>query len=86
MPTTSLKVRSPKGASKNPKPLTSSLQQGKKILVALKPEEVVLARSLARLIAQPGHTLNAQDVMRIALANLGITHQQSLSEETEGHL
>ena len=57
---------------------------GVKITLALAPEEVALARSLARIISLPGRALNVQDVFRIALANLGNLHEQGLAVGT-GH-
>lgn len=57
---------------------TTLLPEGDKYTVALKPEEIALSRSLARVIAQPGQVLTIQDVLRIGLANLGIARKKDL--------
>jgi len=72
MATTKLQAGGRRAASKKSKTQASFFQDGKKFTVALSQEEIILANTLARKVAQPGQTLNVQDVLRIALANLGI--------------
>lgn len=73
--------RRPKtGARQRIRPL---LMDGDKLTVALTGEELMLARSLARVIAMPGQTLNAQDVLRVALANLGLANKKKLAVGTD---
>lgn len=54
-----------------------------KFTTALAPEEVLLAKALARVIAQPGQHLTVQDVLRIALANLGLANKAKLAVGTD---
>lgn len=54
-----------------------------KLTVAMSPEEHLLTTALARVVAQPGQTLTKQDVLRIALANLGLLHRKKLTAGTD---
>lgn len=62
---------------------SSFLQDGRKLNVKLQPEELVLACNLARILARPGQVLTTQDVLRIALANLGIANFKLLAIDTD---
>jgi hypothetical protein len=53
----------------------------RKINVALNNQELMLAGQLSRLIAPPFQTLNVQDVLRIALAQLGEIHRSRLDAD-----
>ncbi len=59
------------------------LPEGAKLTVKLTGEEMTLSRSLSRVVAQPGQTLTVQDVLRIALAQLGLVHRAKLTKGTD---
>lgn len=44
---------------------------GRKLTVKLRPEELMLAMQLGRVVTQTGTPLGPQDVLRIALARMG---------------
>ena len=49
---------------------------GRKLTVALRPEELMLAMQLGRVVTQTGTPLNPQDVLRIALARMAAEFQK----------
>jgi len=59
------------------------LPSGQKLTTALSGEEILLARGLARILAQPGQELCVQDVLRIGLANLGLANKEKLAVGTD---
>lgn len=83
MATTKLQVSGKRPGSGRKQKSRPLLPDGDKLTVALTGEELTLARSLARVIAMPGQTLNAQDVLRIGLANLGLANKQKLEVGTD---
>lgn len=85
MPTTRLAVSGRRKTAAIKQKQRSFLPNAQKLTTALSPEEVLLARSLARVIAQPGQMLTAQDVLRIGLANLGLLHKSKLEVGTDKH-
>lgn len=68
------------GVKQKQRPL---LPEGMKINIALTGEELMLAKQLARVLAQPGQILSQQDVLRIALANLGLQNAGKLAVGTD---
>ncbi len=83
MATTKLQVSGRRARKSTGRKQASFFPEGKKINVALKPEERILAANLARVLAQPGQTLNAQDILRIGLANLGFANMKKLEVGTD---
>lgn len=73
--------RRPKAAGKQRQ--RTLLPDPRKFTLKLAPEEIALARSLERVIAQPGQRLTLQDVVRIGLANLGLLHRSKLEAGTD---
>lgn len=83
MATTKLQVSGRRARKSSGRKQTSFFPDGRKFTVALKPEEQILAKNLAGVIAQPGQTLNVQDVLRIGLANLGLVNLTKLEVGTD---
>jgi hypothetical protein len=83
MATTKIEVSGRRKSAAEKQRQKTLLPDAQKFTTLLKPEEVVLARSLARVIAQPGQALTIQDVLRIGLANLGLANLKKLEIGTE---
>jgi len=83
MVTNKLQASGRRPASAKRQRIKPLLPETEKFTTALKGEEQILARGLARVIAVPGQQLTVQDILRIGLAQLGVLHAEKLIKGTD---